>query len=502
MTMPSRYWTMWRFEAIEGGGIRTRGRKCDRAQGFFQRQFPQWETRQQLSATEEREIQNTLLSAFRQPSADAETQFDRALAGLCLRCYVSYDILHTCHQLVAKYGKNETSPEGVLNDLLPLVLSDIEDLFIVPDAKGNFYQIRESDPLARGRTATGIALKILKSYQLSEASKSLKNWTNLLVRQSEEIEKCLLEYSISLSTSWSLLKKATPRLLADFSDRDRRIVEVFQAVYRRDLRTEAHSGRPHPEPSEAQLIEIIEFLKPPNIAIDSTKELLKTLKEIAEVLRQSEIWKRRKHPSKSQTVPMEIETESGDAIEYIDDFKSTLDPSRQEEQELLKFLYEQLQFALESGIREGIEDRTIELSQSRSYAPFANQFMRGLCLLYVRNLPQKQIARELEISTQSKVSRIFSPKALLLQVRFRTLEKLIEIVLQKARDLGLTRIPPDPHYLSHLVCQLENFIDAEIFNEATSEVMAGSNRSLNSIYARQLRSILSQTGFAPPSSPE
>lgn len=571
MVTPSRYWTIWRFETIEGGRIRTQGCQCDRAQAFFERLFPQLTPKMQLSNAQEREIQTILLSAFRakvSASSPEEPELElnhRAIAGLCLRCYVSYDILAACHQIARRYSNRELTSERLLRDLLPFALTDNGERLMVPGENSKEYRAIEGYREVRGfglegtgnsergmdtklgctsqrrgrryadggnpegmnldsgipdsgnpegvnldrsnihpdrnqpsntvagKVATGLALEILGSYQLKDGSKSLKSWTHLLVRQSDALTNVLLEHSIYISTPWSLLKKATSRQLETLPEGDRLLVEAFQEVYRRDWRTNSRRGTPCPPPSPEQLAEILGLLQPRGIAPDSPQSLIDALKKIADGLRQDEIWKRRNHPGDRQLNPLEgNDPETGDSLEYLTDPNSTVDSSQQEQRELLEFIYQQLTLALHSGIEEGIDDRTLELSQSRSYAPFAADFTRGLRLLYVQNLSQRQIAPELGISNQSKVSRIFSPKALLFQVRFRTVDRLVRIVLDKARDLGLTRIPPEKHYLSNLVRQLEDFVDAEIFDEATSEVMAGTNRSLNSFYAKELRACLSK----------
>ena len=560
MTRPSRYWTIWRFEAIEGGRIRTQGCQCDRAQAFFGRLFPQLTPKMQLSNAQEREIQTILLSAFRAKvsvSSPEEPELElnyRAIAGLCLRCYVSYDILAACHQIARQYSNRDLTSERLLHDLLPFALTDSGERLMVPRENSKEYRAIEgyrevrgfglegtgeppsvpprrreargergmdtklgctsqrrgrrysdganpdnpnsnqtdSNNIGDGKVVTGLALEILGSYQLKDGSKSLKSWTHLLVRQSDALRNVLLEHSIYISTPWSLLKKATSRQLETLPEGDRLLVEAFQEVYRRDWRTNSRRGTPCPPPSPEQLAEILGLLQPRGIAPDSPQSLIDALKKIADGLRQDEIWKRRNHPGDRQLNPLEgNDPETGDSLEYLTDPNSTVDSSQQEQRELLEFIYQQLTSALHSGIEEGIDDRTLELSQSRSYAPLAADFTRGLRLLYVQNLSQRQIALELGISNQSKVSRIFSPKALLFQVRFRTVDRLVRIVLDKARDLGLTRIPPEKYYLSNLVRQLEDFVDAEIFDEATSEIMAGKSRSLNSIYAIELRNFLS-----------
>ena len=229
--------------------------------------------------------------------------------------------------------------------------------------------------------------------------------------------------------------------------------------------------------------------------------LFEELKQIADRLRQAEIWSKTKNPSSKQIVP--LETDSEDALDLLDsiiDETTIFDADCQEQQELLAFLYEQLATALKLGIQSGIEDRTIELSRSKGYKTFASNYTIGLSLMYIQNLSQTQIAKEFDLpeSAQSTVSRVFKPKKLLVQIRFRTIEKLLDRVLSKAQALGLTRLPPDKHYLSNLVCQLEVFVDSEVFDAATSEIMTQKNQSKTSIYACELRDYLSRQSSGNP----
>jgi hypothetical protein len=91
------------------------------------------------------------------------------------------------------------------------------------------------------------------------------------------------------------------------------------------------------------------------------------------------------------------------------------------------------------------------------------------------------------------VARVLAPKDLINQVRFRTLEKLLDIILAKANEMGLTAIPPRPDYLSNLMRQLEVLVDSEIFDEARQELQnPGKDRSFDSLYATELRLFLQE----------
>ena len=83
-----------------------------------------------------------------------------------------------------------------------------------------------------------------------------------------------------------------------------------------------------------------------------------------------------------------------------------------------------------------------------------------------------------------------NPGDLLNQVRTLTVQQLLEEILEKAQSMGLTKIPPQPEYLHNLSEEIEAFADAEVFQPAVAEIKAGKNRSLDSLYAQQLRNYL------------
>ena len=52
---------------------------------------------------------------------------------------------------------------------------------------------------------------------------------------------------------------------------------------------------------------------------------------------------------------------------------------------------------------------------------------------------------------------------------------------------AINKVVTKPDYLKTLLEQIEAFADAEIFQEAVEEIRAGKNRSMDSLYAQQLR---------------
>ena len=67
---------------------------------------------------------------------------------------------------------------------------------------------------------------------------------------------------------------------------------------------------------------------------------------------------------------------------------------------------------------------------------------------------------------------------------------MLKSILRLAEQRGFTSIPPKASYLKTLAEEVESYIDEEIFNEASEEMMAGRNRSMNSPYAQAIVSYL------------
>jgi len=108
MDVSSKYWKICRI-----GLSSKKGYECSTvplAQAFWQ---------QQALNSQKANIQTTLNAYFYERNATIEAK-DRAVAGLCLRCYVSYSILKACQTLDNLFG----GANFTYQDLLPFVLND------------------------------------------------------------------------------------------------------------------------------------------------------------------------------------------------------------------------------------------------------------------------------------------------------------------------------------------------------------------------------------------
>ena len=158
-----------------------------------------------------------------------------------------------------------------------------------------------------------------------------------------------------------------------------------------------------------------------------------------------------------------------------------------EKRELLIFLQESLKIALDSAIAQALDTHFNKLTKSKKYSSLSQQFIPGLQLYYGQGISLAEIAPQLGMSSWDQARRILNPGELLSKILMLTVQQLLDKILEKAKGMGLTKIPPAPDYLKTVSEQIEAFADEEIFREAAAEIRAGKNRSLDSIYAQELQ---------------
>ena len=111
--------------------------------------------------------------------------------------------------------------------------------------------------------------------------------------------------------------------------------------------------------------------------------------------------------------------------------------------------------------------------KSKRYAPLASQFTVGLQLYYCQGESLREIAPQLGMTSWDRARRVLNPGGLLSKVRTLCLQKLLDSILEKASEKGLTEIPPKIEYLKVLGEQVEAFADREVFQEAAAEIRSG-----------------------------
>jgi hypothetical protein len=467
MNASSRYWKICQI-SLTKERLGYEYRPVANAQEFFQ---------QTVSNSQSEDIQATLNSYFhaRNSTIDANRS---AGAGLCLRCYVSYPILKACQKIDSLFAGDKSF---TYRDLLLFVLNDDGQTPIVLDKDGKTQLVLDENGKTKTTAYKFFSVRVLQTYKHDDQSRmSLDNWAYLQTKQNTELKNFLSEFGFKPLSDWALLNRAKTKQLERLLERDRHLVEVFHAVYRRDRRKQRQKGaRRCLEPNEAQLKEMLARLQERGIVF-STIELMKALKQVAIQLRQYDIWSYRE--------PLEIqEPDTGSYVLRPDLPHDSINETDVEQQELLEFLHQQFQLTLVSAIAQEIQATIAKLEKSKRYAPLATQFIPGLQLYYCQGKSLKEIVPQLGMTSWDQARRVLNPGELLSRVRTSCVQQLLDSILKKASEKGLTQIPPEPDYLKTLAEQIEAFADEEVFQEAAAEIKTGKNRSLDSLYAQKLR---------------
>ena len=468
MTVPPRYWKIWRINpARERVGYKQV--LAPLAKEFVQKQ---------LTDSQNSDIQSNLISYFQLKKTAVEAR-SLAQAGLCLRCYVSDPILKACRKLDNLFGIEK---HFSYQDLLAFALNDDGETLVILDGDRKTQLILDDKGEAKTTAYQFFTVKVLQTFNADSHSRmSLDNWAYLQTKQNPEIKKFLSEFGFKHLSDWALLNRARPKQIERLAERDRHLVEVYHAVYRRDRVQQRRLGAKRcPDPSNVQLQEMLTCLQARNVKLNTTTQLLKELQQVAVQLRQYDIWSNRE--------PLEIpDPDTGNYTTRMDLPYESRDELDVEQQELVEFFHEQLRIALTQTIEQEIRSCITKLEKSKKYAPFAKQFIPGLQLYYNQSLSLKDIAPRLGMTSWDQARRILNPGKLLNKVRVSCVQQLLESILKKSQEKGLTEVPPKSDYLQNLAEQIEAFADAEIFQEAGEEIRAGKNRKMDSLYAQQLR---------------
>ena len=475
MVEQSRYWTIRRINSFNQGC--NQGLVITAAREYFQQQFPQFSDVTVLSKEHNQLVQDLLLSQFKNQEHQIDI-YQRAIAGLCLRCFVSYDILGAVRRLVSNFGLEY---DFRVADILPLVLNDDGQSLIVLNDEGTSQQVLDGNGQPQHSSYNVFAVEVLRTFQRSLTSQSLRNWTYSLIKQNSELQNFLLrEYGLCLESDWALLNKAKPERLDGLNHL---LLDAFHRVYRRDRRQQRQTGRCL-DPSTAQLNEMLAILQESGVIINSPSELMRELRRVAKMVRQERIWQQRGYPSSPDSLEQRA-SDTENAVFEPPDPNANFDLEEAEENEWLEFCREQLIEVFTWAIEQGIRDRVADLQNRRRYAVFASRLIPGLKLFYCQSMSQRQIAEMLEMTNQTQVTRILQPKELLTQVRFLTVNTLLERILERANEFGLIGVSQEPDYLSNLMEQVEVFVDDELFNQAMAEIRSGT-RNRSSQYAEYL----------------
>lgn len=492
----SRYWTICIItNPLDENCNLTKGyrnKQSTLARNFFEEEFPEFKSQTSLSKEENQYVQLSLWNTFHNQTLERE---QRALAGICLRCYVSHAIVKGC-EILAKRGFSfnkipfETSFENflayVLNDdgnTFVVVSSDVKTQLIVKDS-GEIQQI----PKARNL----FSVEILSSYNPhlsnSKSSESLDNWCIRRIKQNKELQTLLLEYKVWVPSDWSLLCREIPKSLSTcLKDEDSHFIEVFHAVYRRDRRESCQRGRCS-EPTDAQLKEMLSSLEDKGIKLASS-ELIQKFQEIAEILRQDNHSIKTGKPQADSIDVSNSSEDSNDSLSKLNQLGTENNNCEDMEEKELRELLNQLpQSALYRAISFRIPQRVEILAAKKPSKAYAEKFVDGLRQYYheVNPLSLKEIAEQWQINW-AKARRIFQLSELIASVQYTSEEIFISKIQEQASQFFAEEISCKPNNLKEITEEVRSFLDKVAFQEARAEIIAARSPYKNSLFAQILR---------------
>ena len=491
-----KYWTMCIIaNPFDANGNPTSGYKkkqLDLARNFFAEEFPELSNQTDLSLNDNKYVQVILWKTFHNPTLDVQK---RALAGLCLRCYVSHAIVKGCEIIASK-----TADKKLLQNLLPYALNDDGNTFIVvgSDAKTQLIVQDSGELQAIPKVGNFVSVEVISSYnpQLSNSrkSESLDNWCIRRIKQNKNLQTLLLEYGVWVPSNWSLLCREIPKSLeaclqdSEKPGNERHFIEVFHAVYRRDRR-KSNSRTKCEEPTQEQLEEMMFLLQGKGITLSSERELIQKFQEIAEILRQdNHAIKTGKPQADSIDASNSLEEDNSSFSKLNQLGTENNDCENMEENELREVLNTLPAEALYSAISFRIPQRVESLKAKKASRDYAEKFVDGLQLYYheINPLSLKEIAQQWDIHW-SKARRIFQVGELISSVQSTSEEIFISKIKEQASQFFADTISCNPNNLKDIAEEVRGFLDKIAFQDARAEIVSPRNPYKRSLFAQILR---------------
>ena len=386
----------------------------------------------------EKEIQTQLIYWYRDGKDNKET------VGLCLRCYISQQMLQICRDKARRYGDTHDFTEG---DLLVLIL----------------------DPLKRNKIEhASLTSQIIETFDPEKSS--LSTWTNTIVRGNKEVKRFLLEHGIEEVSNWAILNERTigglRRILSQFYcrspaeiDRHVQLLTIYHQVYRDRLCCDPGRKRWR-TPNEKQLEEIAALLLPGWQL--TPEEVLAELQELSQLIRDYRIY------SKTGNV-------SGASFQQLPESKME---AEEQDSNLDQLLAGVISPCLAKAVEEAIASRFDYLRRKKLQT--AKAYIQGLELFHCQGLTQGEIAAIFRWPNQSKISRLLALKSLRTDVGQKVLLCLSKGILKLAAASG------DRGSLESLEQQVMEVIDPKVkqrIEEAEKEAVNSKNRVIKSEFA-------------------
>jgi hypothetical protein len=389
-------------------------------------------------------------------------------ARLCLRCYISHEIVQTCAGLVRQFGQTY---QFQMSDILPFVLDDQGHPNPTP------YK-----PLAQN---------ILDRFV--PQSGSLRNWTIRLVRQQATLQAFLLEQGLHLITDWAILNDTEPtsleRILPEFHQLTQRetqaaitLLGAYRNIYRRDRQHKAGRQRCQ-DPTEEQLQRIALLLPTPL----APSTILSQLKKLAHQLRQYRIHRR---GSKLHQGGLEQSLDIPEIAQQIEYQISQLqdDDIALQMQTFLQEFRQEFAIALEQSLSQVVQARLQQKPKK------AKQFLLALEQLHCQRRSMGDIALDIGLKRQDDVSRLLQLKAFRSDVRNLILHSLKTFIQAKGK------LFVDPDRLIQVAAEIETALEAQIDDviaAAQKEATTIKGYITPSLFTQKLCAYLHQTMTVP-----
>lgn len=350
-------------------------------------------------------------------------------AERCLRCFISNQIKQICVDLEQRFGATH---DFTHQELLPFVLSD------------------SPSPVFQG-SHPGLVDRILETFDPSKST--LSAWSTRLFKSDRLVKRFLLDHGIEQVTDWLILNRTSLGKLTAVLQQQQateqeiqeatELLEQYHQVYRQDLLKQRSEGtkRRFPEPTEDQLRVIADGVK------DSPRQVLKQLKYLAGVMRVARI------QARGGSLPPSVQPP---AIELT----PAVDPP--EQLEFLDQYYQEFQEALQGAIAQVIKARlqSYETGKTEKQRQKAKEkqalFLKGLYLFHCQGISMGEIAQQLELGDQPRVSRLLQLKRLRADIGRWTLQLLGD------RVLNLAQAYVDAEQLSQVAAKIYAILDEEV----------------------------------------
>jgi len=457
METPWRYWQLVRLDS--SGNTRTD--EISKAKNYFEQKY--------LSVEDSDTIDRAIAKALWQVMT-AEIH-----AFLCLRCYVSHQILQVCLHLERQFGSNYGFR---LEELLPYVLDD--------------------DGKEHHSTYQPLSHQILQKFDPDRSS--LSTWTTKLVKQHRELNAFLLQYGVYLLSDWAILNDTSTqklqRVLSNFHQLTSKeiasaiaLLESYHAIYRQERLRQRQQGCALGQcqpPTIEQLQQIAQRLKGEAIAPDA---ILTRLQSLAQLLRQHRVHARGNLPTTSLDAPSTKPIIEAIAIaepdEEISGQTKFLQNYRQQ-------LLSALDGAFEQAIAVRLEGKTIKAQQR------AKIFAIALQLFHCQDMAMGEIATQVGLKAQFEVTRLLKLKEFRTDVRHYLLQALQASVRDLAAEhMDLERLTAlDNEIAAALAEQIDSLL-----RDAESEAKTTKSYTTETLFARRLCLYLDSLALTPSPSP-